>query len=62
MSDNIKPCPFCGAEAECIEAMNEAWCRCLSRHCLASGPARAFRSNAIAKWNERAKKKKEVKP
>ncbi len=49
----IQPCPFCGTEAECIEAMNESWCRCLNKHCMANGPARAFKRNAILKWNER---------
>jgi Lar family restriction alleviation protein len=53
--DGLKPCPFCGGEAEVInDNLYAAWIVCT--HCLASTCARALDENAdnIAAWNRRA--------
>lgn len=34
MSDTLKPCPFCGADAEKLDYTNEDWLVTCSKKCL----------------------------
>lgn len=54
MTENLKPCPFCGGEAKMIEAMNEAWVSCLNEDCRASSLMTPTSERAAEKWNTRA--------
>ena len=54
MSDELKPCPFCGGEAQLIEAMGEVWVRCTE--CNASAAMQNYPVDALAKWNTRAER------
>lgn len=53
MSEQLKPCPFCGSEAYVLDAMNESWVVCKRDKCHASGPTRNFSGSAIKAWNGR---------
>jgi hypothetical protein len=54
MSEELKPCPFCGADnPNCWASIRGAWeARC--RSCLVSTPLSASEADAIAAWNRRA--------
>ena len=52
MSEQLKPCPFCGEKAELTEFGGyEVWCsECWGHVCPGSGEL----SDAVAEWNRRA--------
>ena len=52
MSDELKPCPFCGGAPDMLDAMSESWALCTS--CHASGPARNRPVAAAKAWNTSA--------
>lgn len=61
MSDEpLKPCPFCGAEAEVVEAPaifeHTARFGVCCTACECSTPWTDSRAAAVAAWNRRAKK------
>lgn len=55
MSD-LKPCPFCGGEAEIWRANRErsAWIACMGRCCVLVSKEYTTDAEAIAAWNRRA--------
>lgn len=69
MTDDLKPCPFCGSERVCVAAEGESGAdarglslpyqaRCQS--CGAQATARFQRSLAIDAWNQRVPAGKEA--
>ena len=48
----LKPCPFCGGEAEMLHAVGEWWAIC--KFCKATTEAHTDKGFAIAAWNARA--------
>lgn len=52
MSDELKPCPFCGGEAMLFDAVGEMWACC--KTCLASSRMHSDPIKAAAAWNARA--------
>ena len=67
MSDELKPCPFCGASDPSdvfvgrLQSDGRRWAvACEATDCLTEGPHRATKREAIAAWNTRATPK--VKP
>jgi Lar family restriction alleviation protein len=55
MSDDLKPCPFCGEpEVEAYTTKGGFVVGCTNADCLAEGPWDLGESGAIAKWNERS--------
>jgi Lar family restriction alleviation protein len=51
INQGLKPCPFCGGEADPVRAMGETWVRCMS--CDASSRASSNHDHGIAAWNTR---------
>lgn len=51
MSNELKPCPFCGGNAEVTYAMGEYWARC--PRCRASGSMEQTEGLAIEAWSRR---------
>lgn len=51
---DLKPCPFCGGEAEMIHAVGEWWAIC--KFCEATTEAHTDKGFAIAAWNIRAER------
>ena len=55
MSEELKPCPFCGGDVEIAEGMNEAWVSCSNKQCgMGASGMFSTRKKAIAAWNTRA--------
>ena len=54
MSEELKPCPFCGSDKVCVEENDWGWMVMFCRTCRCNGPEAATREEAIAKANERA--------
>ena len=54
MSEQIKPCLFCGGDAEPGNT-GVWWVQCCNPGCSAEGPARRTKAEAIAAWNEPAR-------
>lgn len=57
----LKPCPFCGEEAEIIEFSDRFQCGCKDEGCIAWAedmPVYLTRSGAIKEWNTRAYEEK----
>ena len=52
MSEKPKPCPFCGATPELIEAMGEGWVKCYV--CGTSCAMCRRPEDAVELWNRRA--------
>ncbi len=53
MTDELKPCPFCGGEALIDgDLLGASWVIC--RECGASGAQEDSDAEAIAAWNRRA--------
>ena len=47
---DMKPCPFCGGEAEIMNAP-ESWVQCTQ--CGAAGPMHSRHLTAVLEWNNR---------
>ena len=57
----LKPCPFCGSEAELITNRSGTnVVRCSNFNCWISTKIFGFKETAINKWNTRAEQLKEV--
>ena len=55
MSEELKPCPFCGGEAEIVQVHKNVYVRC--RKCGALAGDVSFKEKvAIAAWNKRSYK------
>lgn len=54
MSNELKPCPFCGGEAMLFDAVGEMWACC--KTCLASSRMHSDPIKAAAAWNARAER------
>lgn len=55
----LKPCPFCGGEAEIMEYSDRFQCGCKDEGCIAwveEMPVYLTRSGAIKDWNTRAER------
>lgn len=52
MSEELKPCPFCGSTLLGMSQTGIYWGRCDSCHC--EGPTAETEAKAIAAWNRRA--------
>jgi Lar family restriction alleviation protein len=56
----LKPCPFCGGEAELVDIQAFAWCDtyyfvcCTNPDCEERTPRCECKSDAILAWNRRA--------
>ena len=54
MSEEIKPCPFCGSDTEVFfYEIGYAYIECLNDECMAMGPDGNTKEEAIQKWNQR---------
>ena len=51
MTDTLKPCPFCGGEAKCIEFYGLYHVICCD--CHIAGQDCSTRENAVSAWNTR---------
>lgn len=51
MTDTLKPCPFCGGKATCVEFYGEYHVLCCD--CHAAGQDCSTRENAVSAWNTR---------
>ena len=57
MTDELKPCPFCGGEAEIMRTDNGGHIVCLYHNCNAVSPTfYKSESKAIDAWNTRAER------
>ncbi|HDY90015.1 MAG TPA: restriction alleviation protein, Lar family [bacterium] len=57
MPDELKPCPFCGGEAEAINVSDTTWkigCKNCHIQFGHSWLGFAFKENAIKMWNRRS--------
>jgi Lar family restriction alleviation protein len=55
MSEELKPCPFCGGRAAIFTRENAHWPHCLNEEeCGAEGPGASDIASAAAAWNRRA--------
>ena len=57
--EKLKPCPFCGGEAEIMEYSDRFQCGCKDEDCIAwveEMPVYLTRSGAIKDWNNRAER------
>ena len=57
----LKPCPFCGGEAEIMEYSDRFQCGCKDEDCIVwveEMPVYLTRSGAIKDWNNRAYEEK----
>ncbi len=53
MDSELKPCPFCGGEAEYVGSEGKGyWVQC--KACYARGPWGDYGYQALAAWNRRA--------
>lgn len=53
MTDNIKPCPFCGGMSQRVKhSRNWGWFVSCGT-CAAAGPGSDLRDGAIIRWNKR---------
>jgi hypothetical protein len=61
MSDEIKPCPFCGGEAKLIGEPKCYWINCQNSDCLtSSGINQKTEEEAIQYWNRRVDKSEPI--
>lgn len=54
MSDELKPCPFCGSECWFVKDESGAYVECMNGFCGSSSGKFVLRNQAIAAWNRRA--------
>lgn len=54
MSDEARPCPFCGS-TEVVMYGGASWCYMLCKGCEAAGPLAQTAEEALRWWNERVK-------
>lgn len=55
MSEELKPCPFCGeTETDIARHESRRWSiQCHATDCICEGPHRATKREAVAAWNQR---------
>lgn len=53
MTDDLKPCPFCGSQAKIMHGPGDDWVECMGCHCMSE--MHTMESRAIEKWNRRVK-------
>lgn len=58
MSDELKPCPFCGSTGHLRQNQHLAMVTCTA--CTAEGPATELGADAITEWNTRAEPVRKV--
>ncbi len=60
MSENLKPCPFCGGEAELVTNINfdAVWAECKSDGCGCEIVGKRTKMDAIDNWNTRTQETK----
>lgn len=51
MSEELKPCPFCGSEKVILQGRMYFWVQC--KNCLAEIGAQDTEKEAVAQWNRR---------
>ncbi len=54
MSEELKPCPFCGGSMQKVKSSGR-WGWFVSCACAAVGPSADSRTEAIRAWNRRVK-------
>jgi hypothetical protein len=54
MSEQLRPCPFCGSEAQVTGNGREYWVECLAGDCKSTGRFHEDDSIARVAWNRRA--------
>lgn len=54
MTTALKPCPFCGGEADLLDTLPSGGCWCRCDECSSDGPSGDTEADAIAAWNRRA--------
>ena len=61
MMEKLKPCPFCGGEAELIDAeIHPRWyVRCKGKYCVEQSCCFASKTTAVMRWNRRVERSKE---
>ena len=52
--EELKPCPFCGGEAQMLHAVGEWWAIC--KFCKATTEAHTNKGFAIVAWNARTER------
>lgn len=53
MSEELKPCPFCGSKRIKAHDVGEGWW-CICQDCKAQGPFKMLENTAVDAWNRRA--------
>ena len=53
MSEKLKPCPFCGEEAEFYENINGRWIHCPKCDVWSARISPKFEEQAVHQWNTR---------
>ena len=62
MRDELKPCPFCGGEAEITKWHEGYFAECKKQHCGGTIGAYKTEEEAIEAWNKRSERTCKVTP
>ena len=53
--EKLKPCPFCGGEAELVDCDPRWFVRCKKYYCVEQRSMWVPKSEAVKQWNRRVK-------